>query len=64
MISVHVNQQTVWRKRKDPKDRERKRVGEWSMGVVRGIIECLRGPYRLWAAEQGEGSGVEERKKR
>lgn len=64
MISVHVNQQTVRRKRKNQGDRERKRVGEWNRGVVRGIIECLRGPYRRWAAEQGEGNGVEERKKR
>lgn len=38
--------------------------GEWSMGVVRGIIECLRGPHRHWAAGQGEENGVEERNKR
>lgn len=38
--------------------------GEWSKGVIRGIIECLRGPHRHWAAGQGEENGVEERKKR
>lgn len=38
--------------------------GEWSEVVVRGIIECLRGPHRHWAAEQGEENGVEEGRKR
>lgn len=38
--------------------------GEWSEGVVRGIIECLRGPRRHRAAEQGEENSVEERNKR
>lgn len=35
-----------------------------SEGVVRGIIECLRGPHRHWAAGQGEENGVERRNKR
>ena len=38
--------------------------GEGSEGVVRGIIECLRGPHRHWAARQGEENGVEGRNKR
>lgn len=38
--------------------------GERSKGVVRGIIECLRGPRRHWAAGQGEENGVKERNKR
>lgn len=45
-------------------ERGKEWVGEWSEGVVRGIIECLRGPRRHWAAGQGEENGVEERKKR
>lgn len=45
-------------------ERGKEWAGEWSEGVVRGIIECLRGPHIHWAAGQGEENGVEERKKR
>lgn len=57
----------MWRKGRDKEDRKRKRKGwraEQSEGVVRGIIECLRGPSGRWAAGQGEENGVKERKKR
>lgn len=55
----------VRRERTDKEDGERKMWGgEWSKGVVRGIIECLRGPRRHWAAGQGEENGVKERNKR
>lgn len=34
-------------------EREKALDGECSKGVVRGIIECLRGPHRHWAAGRG-----------
>lgn len=44
----------VRRERTDKEDGERKMWGgEWSKGVVRGIIECLRGPVDT--GQQGRG---------
>lgn len=45
-------------------ERSKEWGGEWSEGLVRGIIECLRGPHRHWSAGQGEEKGGEESKKR
>lgn len=59
----------MWQERETCGERRERRGGkewgeEWNEGVVGGIIECLRGPHRHWAAGQGEENGVEGRNKR